>query len=99
MPAGQISAVGLAWIGLLTSVLLALVSGPFCLLLALSGVAWLTLAALSPQAIALVLGALALRSTENDAQRSGRSLAITGMVSAGVACVLMLLMFLHQPMV
>jgi hypothetical protein len=83
----------------LASVLIALVSGPFCLLLALTGIAWLTLLALLPQLVALVLGALALRTTETDTQRSGRSLAITGMVSAAVAGVLMLLMIVHQPMV
>jgi hypothetical protein len=83
----------------LASVLIALVSGPFCLLLALSGIAWLTLVALVPQLLAFVLGGLALRTTETDPQRSGRSLAITGMVGAGVAGVLMLLMVVHQPMV
>jgi len=88
----------------LTSALLALVSGPlvFCLypFAAASGALLLSLLALVPQLVAFVLGALALRSTEADTQRSGRSLAITGMVTAAVVGVLTVVatVFVHRPL-
>lgn len=87
----------------LTSVLLAFVSGPlaFCIypFADLSGMSLLGLLALLPQLVAFVLGALALRSTESDTQRSGRSLAITGMVTAAVVGVLTTVMtvMMHRP--
>ncbi len=88
----------------LSSLLLALIAGPISVcvaaLTASSGVSLVTLLALLPQFAALGLGGLALRVTETDAKRSGRSLAITGMVTAGVACVLTLVMsiFASRPL-
>jgi hypothetical protein len=80
----------------LASVLLALIAAPVSLcvaaLAASSGGSLVSLLALLPELLALGLGALALRVTETDVKRSGRSLAITGMVAAGVACVLTLVM-------
>jgi hypothetical protein len=50
---------------------------------------------LFPQGIAFVLGALALRKIESETKTSGRDLAITGMVAAGVcACLILLIMVL-----
>jgi hypothetical protein len=88
----------------LASALLALLTGPlvFCLypFAASSDASYLSLFALVPQIVAFGLGALALRSTETDAQRSGRSLAITGMVTAAVAGVLTVVMsvFVVRPL-
>jgi hypothetical protein len=88
----------------LASVLLAVITGPmvFCLypLAQSSGTSVLSFLALVPQLLALLLGALGLRSTEADARRSGRSLAITGIVAAGVACVLTLVgsVFVNRPL-
>jgi hypothetical protein len=85
------------------SAVLALVTGPlaFCLypFAVSSGTALLSLLALVPQLAALVLGGLALRATESGAHRSGRSLAITGMVTAVVASVLTLVatVFVQRP--
>jgi hypothetical protein len=87
------------------SAVLALVTGPlaFCLypIGQSSGTSVLSLLALVPQVAALVLGGLALRATESGAQRSGRSLAITGMVTGGVGCVLTLVVtvLVHRPLV
>jgi hypothetical protein len=88
----------------LSSALLALITGPlvFCLspFAVSSGTSLLSLLALLPQLLALGLGALALRATETDAKCSGRSLAITGMVTAGVSCVLTLAVsiFVNRPL-
>jgi hypothetical protein len=86
----------------LTSVLLALMTGPliFCPFAVSSVSSLWGLLGLLPQLVAFGLGALALRTTETDAQRSGRSLAITGMVTAAVACVLTLLVtvFAQRPL-
>jgi hypothetical protein len=75
-----------------TSALMALLTCPLaiclCALAVSSRASWLGLLALAPQVAAFAFGALALRSTEADAQRSGRSLAITGMTTAVVAGVL-----------
>jgi hypothetical protein len=73
-----------------TSAILALVTGPlaFCLVPfggGAGGASLLSLLALVPQVAAFALGALALRATETATPRSGRSLAITGMVTAVVA--------------
>jgi hypothetical protein len=77
-----------------TSVILALVTGPLALCLyplaTSGGGSLLSLLALAPQLLAFALGALALRATEGGAQKSGRSLAITAMVTAVVAGVLTL---------
>jgi len=88
----------------LTSALLALMTGPLALCLypfaSSSGASLWSLVALVPQIVAFALGAIALRTTETDAQRSGRSLAITGMVTAVVAGVLTLVVtvFVHRPL-
>jgi hypothetical protein len=86
------------------SAVLALITGPlaFCLwpFAVASGTALWSLLALVPQIAALVLAGLALRATEGGAHKSGRSLAITGLVTAVVACVLTLVvsMLVHRPL-
>jgi hypothetical protein len=88
----------------LTSALLAFFGGPLGFGLAAfaasSGAFVLSLLALLPQLLAFGLGALGLRATEADAKRSGRSLAITGMVAAGVACLVTLVVsiFANRPL-
>lgn len=49
---------------------------------------------LFPQLIAFTIGALALMKVESEAKVSGRDMAITGMVAAGVSSVLILLLML-----
>jgi hypothetical protein len=88
----------------LASVLVAMLTGPLVLCLAALGdpsrMLALILILLVPQIAAFLLGAMGLRTTETDPQRSGRSLAITGMVTAGVACVVTLVVtvFAHRPL-
>lgn len=88
----------------LSSALLALIAGPVSFFVAAmaasSGASLVSVLALLPQFAALGLGALALRVTETDAKRSGRSLAITGIVAAGVACVLTMVVsiFANRPL-
>ncbi len=85
----------------LASVLIGMLCWPlaFCLLPlgANSDAPALTLLALVPQLAALVLGAWALRDTEVNARVSGRSLAITGVLAGGVACILALFLAIFPP--
>jgi hypothetical protein len=85
------------------AVILAILTGPLALCLyplgGRSGPLVVGLLALLPQVVAFTLATLALRATEGEAQKSGRSLAITAMVTAAVAGVLTLsvAIFVHRP--
>jgi hypothetical protein len=57
----------------------------------------LVLLALVPDLVALALGLLALRDTERDARVSGRSLAVTGVLTGAVASALTLFLALFPP--
>jgi hypothetical protein len=82
----------------LLALILGLTTGPlaFCLMpFALRNHApGLNILALLPQFVALVLGALSVRDTENSERVGGRSLAITGLLTAAVGVVLTVSLFL-----
>jgi hypothetical protein len=58
---------------------------------------WAALFCLVPQLAALALGLLALRDTETNPRVGGRSLAVTGVVTGAVACVLLLILTIFPP--
>jgi hypothetical protein len=75
-----------------SALMLAMLAGPgvSCLwpMGASGGVVLVCMLALFAQLGAVILGALALRETESDPRLSGRALAITGMLTGGLASVL-----------
>lgn len=86
----------------LLSVSLALLTGPvaLCLLpISQRGFPWAALLALVPQLVALVLGSLAWRAADQENSPGGRSLAITGVVTAALTSVVIVLLALHAPSV
>jgi hypothetical protein len=78
------------------SMLLAVTSGPMglCLLWISSVVGSLFICF---QVAALILGVLALRATERDPRISGRSLALTGILTAGLCAILTIVMAVFAP--
>jgi hypothetical protein len=88
----------LSIVSLLTALLTGLVS---VLALALggghSGFPWWSLVALLPQGLAAGLALMALREAERDPKVGGRSLALTGLLSAAVTCVLIVLLTMYSP--
>lgn len=81
------------------SLALALLAGPltFCFLPLGRSSTFLGYLALLPQIGALVLGATALRRIESQGRLSGRSLALTGIVTAAVTSVIILLLNWYAP--
>lgn len=76
------------------SLLLALIAGPLALCL-IPYATVLSLLALVPLALAIGLGAWALRSSEKDTRVGGQSLAITGIATAAVMSLLTVLLLYH----
>jgi hypothetical protein len=72
---------------------------PFCMVpLGFStGSSWLTLLALLPQLLAVLLGVWALRDTETDPRVSGRPFAVTGALTGAVTAVLTIVLTLFPP--
>jgi hypothetical protein len=62
-----------------------------------SAIPWWSLLALLPQGLAATLAILALREADKDPNIAGRSLALTGLFSAGVTSVLIILLTLYSP--
>src|SRR6266545_1652279 len=62
-----------------------------------SDTTYLTLLALVPQLIALALGVLAVRDTETKARFTGRSLAVTGVLTGAVTVVVTILLTFFPP--
>ena len=82
------------------SILIAFLTAPatFCFLpVGQIGFPWWSLVALLPQGLAAGLSIMALREAETDPQDTGRSLAITGLVSAGVTGVVIILLTMYTP--
>ncbi len=84
------------------SMILALFTGPLglCILPMVQGAPRahaFVLVALLPHLIALGLGAAALRNLEKDPKTCGRALALTAMVTAGVAALLTLILSWYAP--
>ena len=84
----------------IVSMLLALLSAPVTLAFLPAGHAgfpWLSLLALVPQGLAAALAMLALRGAAKDLHAAGRSLAFTGIVSAAVTTLLIILLTMYTP--
>ena len=82
------------------SLLVAFLSAPVILLLLPArqgGFPWWVFLAVLPQGLAVALALLALREADKDPQSAGRSLALTGLVSAGVTTALILLLAMYAP--
>jgi hypothetical protein len=81
----------------LLSLILAIVFSLLGICLVRTGNPLVGMLALLPHAMALVLGLFALRDTERNPKISGRSLAITGIVTAAVAALLTLVLNYYTP--
>ena len=70
----------------LSAMFLGLLSVPLAFVLfSLTVSPWVGLASVGPQALAMLLGVRALRDTEKDPRKSGRALAVSGVLTAGLA--------------
>lgn len=82
------------------SMLIAMLTGPFTIALLPTGrpgFPWWSLIAMLPQGLALALALLALREVRRDPKTGGQSLALTGLVSAGVTAVVIILLTMYVP--
>jgi hypothetical protein len=70
----------------LFAMFLGLISVPLAFVLfSLTISPWIGLASVVPQGLAMLLGVGALRDTEKDPRKSGRALAVSGVLTAGLA--------------